>query len=319
MQTADFESDAFLKLLTDALRRGPGSPAWREAVVKVRELGPGAENDEMKLLVLAREHLASGQSYRTIRAGPNFTSELMGKLDVEQSGDDAARKPRMTTWVLAVSGLLIFVALAFGVWRFVKTEKADGDPSEPLRSAYFVKPVNEVSFNDAALKALSAGGPLELESRQGVRIDGKTPFAESASEVLWLRDALPPGAAAADLQLEVRKGSDQVIIQFFVTDQPAFTGSTMASPSELAWLLQGSTAKVLTRDGRITAQAAVAKRGVSVRLRLNEKQAVIECDGQIMWSGPHGLRGARYVGVRFTRVGSDTGDVRVKSLSVLTS
>jgi len=62
-ETLDFESDLQLVALTDALRAGPGSPEWRDAVARIRAQG-GDQADEYLLLCTAREHLASGKSYR---------------------------------------------------------------------------------------------------------------------------------------------------------------------------------------------------------------------------------------------------------------
>src|SRR4051812_48367275 len=62
------ETNPLFPLLTDALRAGPGSPEWHQAVAKLRAEGL-ADSDEYKLLVTVREHLASGRDYKSIRAG----------------------------------------------------------------------------------------------------------------------------------------------------------------------------------------------------------------------------------------------------------
>ena len=68
-------NDPFLTLLTDALRGGPGSPEWREAVAKLQAGGiPDAQ--QYQALVDARENLEGGKSYRSIRAGAGFTRKL---------------------------------------------------------------------------------------------------------------------------------------------------------------------------------------------------------------------------------------------------
>ena len=81
-----FESDADLKLLTDALRAGPASPQWHEAVTQLRAggvNGSDASADEYRLLVAARENLESGREYRSVRAGPGFTRKVMLPLAPE--------------------------------------------------------------------------------------------------------------------------------------------------------------------------------------------------------------------------------------------
>src|SRR2546423_9357159 len=80
---APAETDPFFNLLTDALRAGPASPQWRDAVAHLREQGAG-ESDEFRLLIDARESLESGKEYRSVRAGAGFTNKLMGQLGEQE-------------------------------------------------------------------------------------------------------------------------------------------------------------------------------------------------------------------------------------------
>src|SRR3954468_1272868 len=81
-----FDSDQFLKLLTEALRAGPGSPQWHEAVNQLKNSSI-ADADEYPILINAREHLESGRDYRSIRAGPGFTRKLMNAIDQEAAAE----------------------------------------------------------------------------------------------------------------------------------------------------------------------------------------------------------------------------------------
>src|SRR5262245_7265284 len=101
MPELDFESDQFLALLSDALRAGPGSPEWHDAVSRVRERS-GEEVDEYQLLIRARQDLESGKEYRFVRAGPGFTSRLMQSID--QGGGAQRHHAPITTWIAFVSG-----------------------------------------------------------------------------------------------------------------------------------------------------------------------------------------------------------------------
>src|SRR5258708_6505812 len=76
------ETDPFLQLLTDALRAGPGSPEWHQAVARVKagETGP---DDEYALLVQARENLASGKEYRQVRPGAGFMRKMMANIEAD--------------------------------------------------------------------------------------------------------------------------------------------------------------------------------------------------------------------------------------------
>src|SRR5689334_2344561 len=87
MPEQNVESDPLFQLVTDALRAGPDSSEWREAVTAVRGAEGRPEADEYKLLIEAREHLESGKDYRSIRAGPAFTHRLLEKIDHEGKPD----------------------------------------------------------------------------------------------------------------------------------------------------------------------------------------------------------------------------------------
>src|SRR6185312_5862641 len=74
--TTPAESDPFFQLLTEALRAGPGSAQWGEAVTKLRDGGvEGA--DEYRLIIRAREDLEKGRDFRKVTAGPQFTHKVL--------------------------------------------------------------------------------------------------------------------------------------------------------------------------------------------------------------------------------------------------
>ena len=81
MQAID-DKDPLLVLLTEALRAGPGSPAWHQAISTLRADQP--EMAEYKMLLTAREHLESGRRYRSVRAGSGTlvpgAHEVLGAL-----------------------------------------------------------------------------------------------------------------------------------------------------------------------------------------------------------------------------------------------
>ncbi|HWP40803.1 MAG TPA: hypothetical protein VNL70_07745, partial [Tepidisphaeraceae bacterium] len=111
MAELDFQSDAFLVLLTDALRAGPGSPQWHEAVQQLRQAGAGSA-DEYRLLVLARQRLESGREYRSVRAGPQFTRRLMAEIDLEAARLSAAPS---TATMIAVASAMVMLAVLLSV------------------------------------------------------------------------------------------------------------------------------------------------------------------------------------------------------------
>src|SRR5882757_6124178 len=96
MTETQFDSDQFLKLLTEALRAGPGSPQWHEAVNQLKH-STVADADEYRMLINAREHLESGRDYRSIRAGPGFTRKLMSAIDEEAAAASQSATPPSAT------------------------------------------------------------------------------------------------------------------------------------------------------------------------------------------------------------------------------
>src|SRR5262245_23002701 len=140
MTELDIESDAFLMLLTDALRSGPGSPAWHEALQRLRAGGiRGA--DEYRLLVTAREHLESGKEYRSVRAGPEFTKRLMSAIEQDASRGEA-RPPTSALVAVASAAVMLVVLLVIGYLLWNAAEYGAGDSSVRLLPAV----VTQVEF-----------------------------------------------------------------------------------------------------------------------------------------------------------------------------
>src|SRR5215213_8782222 len=137
MTTLDFESDPLLTELTDALRAGPGSPQWRDAVTRIREHG-GDQADEYLLLCTAREHLASGRSYREIHAGPGFSRKVMQAVEEEQAGVPSRVAPTASIIALLAAIVVICVVASAGyvIWR---SSGATKSPPTDLSRILFVE------------------------------------------------------------------------------------------------------------------------------------------------------------------------------------
>src|SRR5687768_12556755 len=138
MTELDFESEQ-LQLLTEALRAGPGTPAWREAL-STQEHAPGA--DEYKLVYAARERLASGRQYREVRAGQGFTRKVFDAIEEEGS---RARAVPSANLIAAVTALVILSVLAI-VTYFVMPRQDKRSPAE-LSETYFVNTLSSSRFD----------------------------------------------------------------------------------------------------------------------------------------------------------------------------
>src|SRR4051812_39135997 len=138
-------SDDFMELLTDALRAGPGSPEWHQAVIELRKQGGDTAADDYKLLWTARERLASGKQdrsvkagaggspwvfggrerlasgkqYRSIKAGPGFTRRLLDGIErLPVPGTKARSAPVATIIALASVLVLLGVIAVVAYWTW---------------------------------------------------------------------------------------------------------------------------------------------------------------------------------------------------------
>src|SRR5580693_7747851 len=112
MSQIDTENDPFLNLLTEALRDGPGSPQWREALAQL----PADGQDEYRKLIDAREALESGREYRSVRPGAGFTRKVMSGLEHQKPA--SASKLRIATIIAALSAIVILGLVGLAVYEF---------------------------------------------------------------------------------------------------------------------------------------------------------------------------------------------------------
>lgn len=318
----DLESNPLFGLLTDALRAGPGSPEWHQAVGKLRADGL-ADSDEYRLLVNVREHLESGRDYRSIRAGPGFTRKVMDAVDQErrQPGGRAAGLP-VANIIAVASGIVILGLLAALVYQLFPRPGSGGDQTvEELEQTYFPTELAAARFEGAVPADWRTVGVLLLEGgKTGLRPAAAAPpatgeaDAATASEpvggAVLAPESVPPDEPfAVVVQLKPGRPTEDLIVQVFVSAERDFSADKATSGNELAWLIQGTRQKVVVGD-RVEADAqrpepATGGRPdpVEVRWVVGKQLAVASAGGQRLWAGPHGLAAKpRAVGVRFIRV-----------------
>jgi hypothetical protein len=324
------ESDPLFTLLTDALRAGPGSPQWHEALAKVRGEGAGRANgsDEYKLLQAARENLESGRDYRAVRAGPGFTSRLLTRLDEEST----SRSGLPTANVVMILSALAILAVLGGV-AYLLGRGGGGKPRAPeppnLATMYFP--------NDAAVATFDGRVP------QGWREIGRLPLHNDGS----LRPQIVPMAVgdyigggvvtdrplpagepfAIEAVVTVPETPGDFLAEVFVSDSADFSEFRATAPAELVWLLQGADQKVMVKgqsEGRVE-PVRQFDQPVTVRLVVDRDRALVESrrgeQTTTLWAGAHGLAPdrPRYAGVRFIRGSGGGEDVAtVPSIRVLT-
>ena len=278
MGEVQIESDPLFQLLTDALRAGPQSAEWSQAVARVRE-GGGAEADEYKLLLHARENLESGKEYKSVRAGTGFTRNLFGKIDEEK---EAAKAKGLPTANLLAIGAGVVLLGVIAVIAFMVGRGGDGRTTEETLPALFPTSVVSTEFapDDAAMTLSGEGA---ANAKGGLR-PGTDAFAAKSIDGRFEIEAdvtLPPGATESPLV--------QVVVR----------GSGADSNSALSWQLLGTTQRVVVGDDPKYNGAASADGKTTVRIVVGNTRAAVYSNKQLLWSGDHGLPGGpKMPGVR---------------------
>jgi len=315
----DPDAEPFLRVVTEALRAGPGSPEWREVVTTLRGGGVGGVID-YELLMRVRQDLESGRAFRAVRAGPGFTRKLMTRLDDEPS---AAKGPRvLTPSVLAsVAGIalvLLVVGLALHVLR--PAPPAASPAAERLAGTTFGTTAQSAAFT------IAGGGdaPAGWRTFGTVRVDppsGLQPTGDAGARGGVMTGLLPAdGPIAVEAVARGRTGGG-VVVQVFVAD--GAPDAVDAAAAEMAAVLRDDVVRPVLPDGRFVGDAAPAVGVVPqwvVRVAVDGDVAVVTANGRRLYAGPSGLPVGRprYVGVRFLSTdGPAGGDLAVQAVRVL--
>jgi hypothetical protein len=323
-QSPDIEKDPFLVLLTDALRAGPGSPEWRDAVAKLKVAGADG-TDEYRLLIEAREALESGKEYRSVQAGPGFTRKLLTHLEREPHARTSRWRFPLAGFIATVAGLVILGAIALIVYKLVPRNPVNpGTRSgiDDLQSTYFPTQVLATSFDAGALPpGWRTIGSLPVTADKGLRPgDAAVPEGGYIGGGIVMVDPLAAAQPfSAQVTLRIQGTGEALIPQIFVANSPDFSPDRATGQQELVWQLQGNEQKVVV-GGRVEKQSPIPGHAqtLKVRLILNKDLAIVESDGRRLWAGPNALGDRpRYLGVRFLRTsGKSNGDVSVQSVQV---
>jgi hypothetical protein len=312
MNDTAYEADELLKLLTDALRAGPGSPSWHEAVTRLRSAGAGKDLDEYRLLLTARERLEQGKQYRSVRAGPGFTRELMESIDAEAARGRRGISP--ARWIAIVASIAIGVAIIAIIINVMP--KMTTPPRAPvdLSAAAIARPIASVDLTarpaDAVARVI---GAMPLAFDRGLAPTGRDIAPGTAGGIL-LEQPLPADRpVAVEATLRIRRPNPQLIAQLFITDDPTLSSANAVTLDELALALQGTTARAM-RNGRIEdgqSDLPDSAQTVIARLAIRDEQAIVEIDGKPIWRGSIRLKPDRpwFAGVRFLQAepGESTG------------
>jgi len=316
----DIDSDPFLQLLADALRAGPTSPQWHEAVAKLRE-GGVEHKDEYELLINARANLEAGKEYRSVRAGPEFTRKVMENVDQPPPVRSGQRLSTVALVALTVS-LIAIIVLAGAAYHLL-----GGSPSnEDLTALYSSAPVWSTVFEtDGVGEEWKRIGQLPIDYGKGMRLGGSSsaPATETGGPIGGGVVRTQPIEANKPFMLEavirLQRGWGDLVPQIFVSDKPDFTDDTATSSHELVWMITGGNGRVATPDTQFVGSSEHVSDGqtVTVRILVGRQSAKVQQGSKTLWEGGSQLAATpRYVGVRFLRRTTDKPDIRRDGITV---
>lgn len=285
------ESDPLFQLLTDALRAGPGSPQWADALAKLRDGGvQGA--DEYKLILRAREDIELGRDYRKVSAGPGFTRKVLE--GIEREGMRRTALPTATI-VAILAGLVILGVIATVIVIMSRGGGGGGSGAEAavekLEGASLPVSVASGSMPGAFTGFIAKGDDAGGEVTTTTDIDAETAASVECEFVV------PPVGGARTIQVFVRQ-----------TDKPFQEIGCDYSDGRVSVTAPGARSEVATMG----TPGATLKIGI----RFDLDTAIIEAGGRRLFAGPHGMHATpRRAGIRF-RTASKHETIEVKSLSV---
>jgi len=319
MAETAIESDPLFTLLTDALRAGPGSPQWSQAVSAIK--GRGDSASEYQALITARDNLESGKEYRSVRAGAGFTRKVMKQLDESAAPDSPSGLPT-TTWVAALSAVAIVLVLGFIAYLLIPSEIPTPGLDE-LKGTYFATSMQTLKFDGPLPADWKTIGTAPLDPTNTLRVRNTGAKNETvAGGIYWTTPLAADQPAAVEASIKSNRPAEDLTVQLFITDRPDFSPDRATTSHELVWQLKGQTAQVFLPTG--ISEGAVERskdlKDRTVRVVFNKDLVMVDMNGKRLWAGPHQLAPdqPRYVGVRFIRSGPEKSDsIVVTSLKVM--
>ena len=323
-----FATDPLLRMLTDALRDGPGSPAWHAAVQRLNEVdtsqSPNAPAamaiDEYRRLCQAREHLESGKEFRSIRPGPVFTQRLWIAIDSQT---------RKHTWtarrtIAIISVICILLGCAAVIWEMIPA----GTPIERelalLTSTLFSNPIASLDSSDELPTGWRAVGTLPLRGAHDLTLPANPHVpSPTGGGYVTVNSIAASKPIAIEARFQINRATNNLVPEVAVADDEQFSANTSTNPHELVFALEGKQAKLIAPDGRLAAQAEMPGDGhgeLMVRYRVDGQAVIVEMNGRTIFAGPNGLRGngQRFVAVRILKRGpADSQNVALRSIQVL--
>ncbi len=318
---SELERQALAEVVAEALRAGPGTPAWRAALGQT-EMGSVDATEQLRLLRLVRQRLEQGRSWRAVTAGPDFTAGVMRGIDEHE----AAGKQRsfLARWIL---GACVAVLMAMGVWLAasgrLQSLMPGGGSAGQVDQVFGVTPIFLWQAGDKLDEEMArrAGGATLSIGSDGIRLPlakGAVDVSDDVGAVLLLEKRLDPlRAVALDVDV-VRPTGEKGYVEVVVAAADA-TDGTLRLPGDHGISAHEFTVTVGRKSLMVddaTKHVVEVKLPVEkttgplrVRIVIGADENALIVDGQTVWRGGNGLgnRMVRYVGLRFTGTGEAAG------------
>ena len=312
MNATEFDTDALLKLLSDALRRGPGSPEWHDAVARFADAnGPGA--DEYRLLLRARERLESGKEYRQVRAGPAFTRSVFERLGEPERHPSDAPRPAVLIGLLCL--ILILAGGGVLLMHVIQSKPNDAQQAQ-LDAQLFSVPKLQWTFDDGMPADLKTSGALKLGTRNDALgiVPQKTPLP--AEGIVVANDPIDLAAGVClEAQVMYQLGSTSMAVIASDTQTPQVRG--LRSGTQLAVIFDSTGVRCFSPAGITTPPRLLNGGAHTVRLKFLGRAASAEVDGHAIWSGPSPLGASAYPILSWSKAAASQNEAAVRSLSIL--
>jgi hypothetical protein len=317
------ESDPFFQLLTDALRAGPGSPQWGEAMAKLRDGGvEGA--DEYGLILRAREDIGLGRDYRKVSAGPEFTRKVLSA--VEREGKRSSGVPTAT--IVAILAGLVILGVIITVIVIMSRGGTDARNTqqqaiERLDAINFASNISSAQFRGSVPEGWRSVGPLPLDNADGLRAGAAAKADKASVGGVVTSNVLPADQPfALDVELDLPEDNSGGPVQVFVSDAADFSQDP-AGAHEVVLTVRDEHANLDVAGKSETLPGTIRgtpKGGstLKVSLRIDRDVLIADVGGRRLYAGPHGLPAdkPRYAGVRFVRAGETVESATVRSITI---
>lgn len=341
---SSLERDAQLfERVTEALRAGPGTAAWEEAIGEIGVSG-GDVSAEMEALAKVRRRLASGRGWREVSAGEGFTAKVWAGLEEPVAQKGGATVTRIVVGLALALLVGIGVAAAVLLYRDRGSANASGGLDLPVASERpregakeagaktgFGSPRLAWDFGMPWPGGTSVAGTLALDSSaEGLRVKPGVvggsgngwQGAAAFSSVGWPAEA----DVLVELTLDVpQMMSPGVVTQLFVTTSETLDPIRGTSQGEWVCQVDEEGVKVVSGGGGgsdlVKVSGPVEPGTLVLRATMKGKRVQLDGGPGVQWEGEHGLAEdqPRFVGVRLLAKGKvpEGGVPTVKLVRVL--